>query len=250
MKLSQIPLYLSTLLDSCGNSNGLWLVASFLGDAHHFNASFWSAAANVFKPRSKMRLHALNTRSNSGSSGSGLRANWNVLTKPCWDWLNTSFHLVCCNHESISTAGTSFNALNRRSRASAFQFSISWTIWSSTSSWLCSPPLPSSALGPAPSDSSPASWIAALRACRSCWACWLSSTVQYRSFPSWNHDCNWTGSNNSSSAALFLLWTLFACFQALPWSRVLNGHSRHQNPPATRTMGCGANPSAGNLTVK
>src|SRR5450432_1698161 len=125
MKLSQILLYLSMLLEFWGNSNGLWLAALFLGDSHHFNASFWSAAANVFKHRSKMRLHALNTRSNSGSSGSGLRVNWNVLTKLCLDWPNTSFHLVYCNHESISTAGTSFNTCNRRSRDSAFQFSIS-----------------------------------------------------------------------------------------------------------------------------
>jgi hypothetical protein len=132
MKLSQIPLYLSTLLEFCSNSNSLWLVASFLGNAYYFNASFWSAAANVFKPCSKMQPYALNTWSNSGLSGSGLWANWNVLTKPCLDWLSTSFYLVCCNHESISTAGTSFNALNHRSCALAFQFSISWTIWSLT----------------------------------------------------------------------------------------------------------------------
>src|SRR5277367_343949 len=33
--LSQIPLYFSTLLTFCGNSNGLWLAASLFGDAHH-----------------------------------------------------------------------------------------------------------------------------------------------------------------------------------------------------------------------
>lgn len=82
------------LLEFSGNSNGLWLAALFLGDSYHFNASFWSVAANVSKQRWKMRLHTLNTCPNSGSSGSAICANYAILTKSCLDWFNTSLHLV------------------------------------------------------------------------------------------------------------------------------------------------------------
>src|ERR1700730_1562178 len=179
MNLSYTALYFSTLLAFCSNSNGLWLAASFLEDAHHFNVSFWSVAANVSKHQSKMRLHALNTRPNLGLSGSGSQVNWNVRTKLCLDWPNTKWNEVYCNHESISTVGTSFNACNRRSCASAFQFSISWKIWLSTSSWLASLLLLLPTLGSESLDASPMSRVAARRAWRSCWACWPSSTTQY-----------------------------------------------------------------------
>src|SRR5271163_2795773 len=33
-----MALYFSTLFAFCGNLNGFWLAASFLGDAYHFNA--------------------------------------------------------------------------------------------------------------------------------------------------------------------------------------------------------------------
>src|ERR1700722_14818846 len=163
MKLAQIPLYLLMLLAFCGNSNGLWLAASFLGNPHHFNASlWWSVAANVSKHRSKIQLHAFNNSFNSGSSGSGSLVKWNVLTKLCLDWCNTSFHLVYCNHESISTTGTSFNNLNCRSWASSFHFSISWTIGSLLS-------LPWSLSDSESPNSSPTSrtmaWLAGLSCC-------------------------------------------------------------------------------------
>jgi hypothetical protein len=158
------------LLAFCSNSNGLWLAALFLGDAHYFNASFWSVAANVSKHWLKMQLYAFNTQPNSGLSGSGLQVNWNVQTKLCLDWPNTLFYLVYCSHKSISTVGMSFNACNRCSCTSAFQFSISWTIWLSTSSWLCSLLLlllALLALGSESLLSLPVSLIAALQAWRS-----------------------------------------------------------------------------------
>jgi hypothetical protein len=56
------------------------------------------------------------------------------------------------------------------SRALSFRSSISWTIWSSTSSWLCQPSLPLSELGSESLASSPTSRIAALLVRRSFWA--------------------------------------------------------------------------------
>src|SRR5450432_1300014 len=199
-------LYLSMLLAFYGNSNGRWLAASFLGDAHHFNASFWSVAANVSKHRSNIRFHARTTRPNSSSSGLGSWANAAVLTMLCWDWLNTSFHLVYCNHESISTVGTFSNVRNRRSWASAFHCSISWTIGSISSSLPLPLPLPPPLPESSSSPSSPTSCTAARRACRSCSTCRASSTTQYRSRFSPNHDCNRTGRHISSSLTLFFSW--------------------------------------------
>ena len=54
------------------------------GTPYHFKAPFCSVAANVSKQQSKMRLHARNTRSNSGSSRSGSRASLAVQTKAIW----------------------------------------------------------------------------------------------------------------------------------------------------------------------
>src|SRR6516225_11254403 len=109
MNRSHTALYLFMLLPFSGNSNGCWSAASFLGDFHHFNVSFWSVASNVSKHCSNMRFHARTTRLNSGSS-SGSRVNWYVLTMLCLDWFMTAFQPVYCNHESISTTGTLANA--------------------------------------------------------------------------------------------------------------------------------------------
>jgi hypothetical protein len=108
--------------------------------------------------------------------------------------LTTSFYLVYCSHESISPTGTFCDASNFGSKASAFQFSISCSLWSSISSWL-----PPSLPGPGPSESSPTSRIAALQAQRSWRACRPSSTTQYLSRLSWSYDCGVAGWNSSLS---------------------------------------------------
>ena len=82
---------------------------------------------------------------------------------------------------------------------------------------------------------------------------WLSSTTQYRSFPSQNHDCNQTEINKSSSAVLFLLYSLFPCFFMASRLCVIYGlftQYLYWKPSTTLIMGCGANPFSGNLTVE
>jgi len=195
-----------------GNSNGLWLAPSFWGDAHHFNTSLWSVFSNVSNPRSNIRFHARNNRSNSGSFGSGMRVNWLVLIILCLDWLITLFYLVYRNHESTSTLGMFFNNSKRRSFASAFHFSIPCIIGSLASSWpLSSPLLRSLSWLYWLSFSSPVSRIRAALAWRSYSLCFSSSTTQYRAFFSLNHDCICTIRYNSTSSTLCLLCSLFPC---------------------------------------
>src|SRR5579862_3729302 len=113
-------------------------------------------------------------------------------------------------------------------------------ISSSASSWLSSLLLPLPTLASESLDSSP---------CWSCWPCWPSSTIQYRSLFSPNHDCNCTALRISSSGTSFLSWAELACFLVASRLIDLYKHCRHANPATMGMMGCGADPSMGNGTL-